>query len=338
MKTTIVKISKDDIYNNDDLKKCADILANGGVGAFPTETVYGLGGNGLSPDAVKKIYSAKGRPSDNPLILHISSIDMLHTIANNINEKSRKLIDAFWPGALTLIFDKKDIVPFETSGGLDTVAVRFPSNEIAKELIRLSNVPIAAPSANLSGKPSPTRFSHVEHDLLNKVDFIIDGGSCQNGLESTIIDCTRPTPVILRPGCITIDMIETIIGDVELDKSLLTGDAKKALAPGMKYTHYSPKAEVIIVDSKNIPARINYLAQNTHNKKVGILCEQKNVHLYDNEKYVIQILNDANLYHALRKFDFLNTDIVYAEMLENSNDNLAIINRLSKSASFNIIN
>ncbi len=338
MKTHIVKIEND--YYNDDLKKCANILLKDGIGAFPTETVYGLGGNGLSPTAVKKIYEAKGRPSDNPLILHISDLNMLNTITTNLNENSKKLIDAFWPGPLTLIFEKTDIVPNETSGGLKTIAVRFPKNEIAQTLIKLTGKPIAAPSANISGKPSPTRFSHVEYDLFNKVDFIIDGGNCSFGLESTIIDCTSNTPIILRPGSITKEMIESVIGNVMLDKSLLKSEySEKAIAPGMKYKHYAPNADVVLVKSLDVPKTINELALalKNENKKIGILCDISNVKNYDNQKYVVQVLDDNNLYHSLRKFDFLNVDIVYAEFLQENDANLALMNRLKKSANYNII-
>ncbi len=336
MKTLLVKIEND--YYNDDLKKCANLLLKDGIGAFPTETVYGLGGNGLSPTAVKKIYEAKGRPSDNPLILHISNLQMLETITKNINPTSKKLIDTFWPGPLTLIFEKTDIVPYETSGGLQTIAVRFPKNEIAQNLIRLTGKPIAAPSANISGKPSPTRFSHVEYDLLNKVDFIIDGGNSNFGLESTIIDCTKDTPIILRPGSITKEMIENVIGDVLLDKSLLKGEySKQAIAPGMKYKHYAPNADVVLVKSLNIPKTINELALENKNNKIGILCAVENAKKYDCTKYIVQFLDDNNLYHSLRKFDFLNVDMVYAEFLPENEENLALMNRLKKSANYNII-
>ncbi len=336
MKTFVVKIENNNY--NDDLKKCAKILLEDGIGAFPTETVYGLGGNGLSSNAVKKIYKAKGRPSDNPLILHISNLNMLCNIAKNINENSKKLIDAFWPGPLTLIFEKTSIVPYETSGGLETVAIRFPKNIVAQKLIELANKPIAAPSANTSGKPSPTRFSHVEFDLLGKVDFIIDGGTSNYGLESTIIDCTKNTPIILRPGSITKEMIQNVIGDVNFDKSLLKSEySKKAIAPGMKYKHYSPVADVILVKSLNVSACINKLALTNKNKKIGILCDKNNFDKYDQNKYTVQILNDSTLYHSLRKFDFLNVNIVYAEFLKESEENLALMNRLKKSANYNII-
>ncbi len=337
MKTYIVKINSDD-YNNEAFIKCANILLNDGVGAFPTETVYGLGANGLSPSAVKKIYKAKGRPSDNRLILHISVLEMLNTIASDINENSKKLIKAFWPGPLTLIFKKTNLVPEETSGGLNTVAVRFPKNEIAQQLIKATGKPIAAPSANISGKPSPTRFSHVEFDLLDKVDFIIDGGNSLYGLESTIVDCTRDIPIILRPGTITKQMIEHVIGATNLDQSLLKKqDSIKAIAPGMKYKHYSPVAEVILVKGYDTSSAIKKLISSQPDKKIGVLCDVSNFNKYDENRFNIQVLDESNLYHALRKFDFLKMDIVYAEFLNENDDTLALMNRLKKSANYNII-
>lgn len=339
--TQIVKINEfenENLKNNLDLQNCANILLNDGIGAFPTETVYGLGGNGLSPIAVKKIYEAKGRPSDNPLILHISDLEMLDQIAKNINENSLKLIDKFWPGPLTLIFEKTNLIPYETSGGLETVAVRFPKNKIAQELIRLTKNPIAAPSANISGKPSPTRFSHVEFDLLNKVNFIIDGGNTDFGLESTILDCTKKIPTILRPGSITKKMIEDVLGEVILDKALLKNEEViKPLAPGMKYKHYSPEADVILVKSLDNIKSINDLILENPNKKIGILCKKENLGFFDAKKYIVQALDDNSLYHTLRKFDFLNVDLVFAEFLEETDENLALMNRLKKSANNNII-
>ncbi len=337
MKTYIVKINSDD-YNSKSLKKCANILLNDGIGAFPTETVYGLGGNGLSPTAVKKIYSAKGRPSDNPLILHISNLKMLNSIVTDINENSKKLIDTFWPGPLTLIFKKSEIVPYETSGGLNTIAVRFPKNKIAQQLIEETGKPIAAPSANTSGKPSPTRFSHVEYDLFGKVDFIIDGGNSTYGLESTIVDCTNSIPIILRPGSITKKMIEEVIGNTNFDINLFHNkDIEKPISPGMKYKHYSPEAEVILIKSKDAVTSIKNLITQNSNKKIGILCNEKNISKYEEKNCVLQVLNESSLYHTLRKFDFLNVDIVYTEYLDENDENIALMNRLKKSANYNII-
>ena len=235
----------------ENLSKAAKIINDGGLVAFPTETVYGLGADGLNETAVKKIYVAKGRPSDNPLILHIQDKKEVLPLVLEINETAKKLMDTFWPGPMTLVFKKSAIVPSVISGGLDTVAIRLPENEIARELIALAKKPIAAPSANTSGKPSPTKASHVFDDLNNKIDMIIDGGSCNIGLESTVIDVTTLSPVILRPGGVTFEDIFEIFPDVTYDKHLtldVITDTVQPKSPGMKYKHYAPKGELYILD------------------------------------------------------------------------------------------
>ena len=226
------------------IKEAACILQKGGLVAFPTETVYGLGGDALRSEVSGKIYAAKGRPSDNPLIVHIADCQAVEELAMDISEDARRLMDAFWPGPMTLIFKKKECVPKETTGGLDTVAIRFPNHPVAMALIRESGVYIAAPSANVSGRPSPTKAEHVAEDLAGRIDMIIDGGSVEIGLESTIIDVSAEEPVILRPGYITKDMIEKVIAKVEIDKAILEEHMHENLvakAPGMKYKHYAPK-------------------------------------------------------------------------------------------------
>lgn len=257
----------------EELKDGAALICRGGLVAFPTETVYGLGGNAFDPEASRKIYAAKGRPSDNPLIVHISDLSELSGIAENVPPLALKLADAFWPGPLTMIFEKTDRVPKETTGGLDTVAVRMPAHAAALELIRLSGVPIAAPSANLSGHPSPTCAEHVIRDLSGRIDMIIDGGNCDIGVESTILDLTSDPPMILRPGYITREMLEEEIGTVTLDPAIaeleklsaaaepgrhltedLTDESSSGLrpkAPGMKYRHYAPKAPLTLVESSD---------------------------------------------------------------------------------------
>ena len=226
----------------------AQILKNDEIVAIPTETVYGLAGNGLSADAVKKIFKAKGRPNDNPLILHISSVDWLYRYAENVPDLALKLAEKFWPGPLTMIMSKKNIVPEETSGGLDTVAFRMPNNQWTLKLIEACDFPLAAPSANLSGLPSPTRAGYVYNDMKGKIPLIIDGGQCSYGLESTVIAFTENGVKILRPGGVTPEMLEQLCR-VEIDKAVTEGlkDGDKALSPGMKYKHYSPKAEVFMV-------------------------------------------------------------------------------------------
>lgn len=332
------------------INKASDIIKNGGLVAFPTETVYGLGADGLNPKAVKKIYQAKGRPSDNPLILHISSIDELYPLIKTINPLAKELINVFWPGPLTIIFEKSEIVPLSITAGLDTVAIRFPVNKIARAIIKKSKTPIAAPSANSSGKPSPTRASHVKFDLDGKIDMIIDGGACEVGLESTVIDVTQNIPIILRPGAITKEMIESVIGEVNIDKAIIgkPDTNLKPKSPGMKYKHYSPKAKIIIVDGKqeNVIKTINDFAKQAEleNKKVGIMATAQTKNLYDSAFEIFDIGDRnnlsaiaANLFKMFRKFDFLNVDIVYAESFEENNLGLAIMNRLKKAAGYNII-
>ena len=235
MNTKIITWNEERGFEADELAEAAQIIRDGGLVAFPTETVYGLGGNGLDPQASQKIYAAKGRPSDNPLILHIAKIDQLHEVVSEIPEAAATLAEAFWPGPLTMIFKKADCVPYETTGGLDTVAVRMPQHMGALQFLEEAGVPVAAPSANTSGRPSPTLAKHVKEDLDGKIDMIIDGGEVGIGFESTIVDVTEEIPVILRPGFITQKMLQEIVGEVQMDPALmqLSGD-QKPKAPGMK--------------------------------------------------------------------------------------------------------
>lgn len=245
IKTIISNIDKNNI-DEAEIKKQAKLLKEGNTVIFPTETVYGLGANALDENAVKKIYEAKGRPSDNPLIVHISSKEEVYKLANDISDKAKVLMSKFWPGPLTMIFKKKDIVPQRTSGGLDTVAIRMPSHKIARELIKQAGIPIAAPSANISGRPSPTKGEHVCAEMNGRVSGIVVGGDCNFGLESTVIDMTMDIPMILRPGSVTKEQLEVEIGQVLIDPSLENKeDVLKAKAPGMKYTHYSPNGDVL---------------------------------------------------------------------------------------------
>ena len=281
MKTIVAKVDLRQASSAEVIQTAAKILQEGGLVAFPTETVYGLGGNGLDSAACEKIYLAKGRPSDNPLILHISEIEELDRIVAEVSPQAKALMDAFWPGPLTMIFKKKDIVPAKATGGLDTVAVRFPNHPVARAIIRAAGLPIAAPSANSSGKPSPTRASHVEYDLNGKIDMIVDGGAAEWGLESTIVDVSDEIPMILRPGAVTKEMIEAVVGQVEIDPAILhkpTADFKPK-APGMKYTHYSPKAEVFLMKGEQtaVAERINAFAaaERAAGKKVGVMATEE---------------------------------------------------------------
>lgn len=249
MLTRMIKIENAD---DGQLKEAARILRAGGLVAFPTETVYGLGANGLDEEAARKIYAAKGRPSDNPLILHISSAEEILPLVQEVPEAAGKLMDAFWPGPLTMIFPKSGIVPYGTTGGLDTVAVRMPSDPVANRLIALTGLPIAAPSANRSGRPSPTTAEHVLQDMDGRIEMILDGGPVGIGVESTIVDVTGDVPVLLRPGAVTIEMLQETVGRVEIDPAITGPMAAGARpkAPGMKYRHYAPKAELVLVEER----------------------------------------------------------------------------------------
>jgi len=309
---------KTKLLNYDQLETAAEILRNGGIVAFPTETVYGLGANALDETAVAKIFAAKGRPSDNPLIVHISERDDVHKVACEVSETAKMLMDKFWGGPLTLVLKRQDCVPDIVTAGLDTVAVRMPSNKIALEIIRLAGVPIAAPSANISGKPSPTAFEHVKHDLNGRVDSIVDGGSCDVGLESTVIDMTREVPVILRPGGVSREQIEGVIGEIdfitneELDR--VTNSINRAVpAPGMKYKHYSPNAKVVICRDGDFPAA---------SEKIGILKFDEN-----NPEYAARIL-----FAKFREFDDLGVDVIYVSDVPNEGMWAAVRNRLYKAA------
>ena len=248
METKIEKIDKNKI-NEEIIEEAGMILKNGGLVAFPTETVYGLGADALKEEAAMKTYAAKGRPSDNPLIVHIAEYEDLRKIAVNIPAETDALAAHFWPGPLTMIFEKSEVVPYGTTGGLDTVAVRMPTDEVARALIRAAGGFVSAPSANTSGRPSPTLAEHVAEDLGGKIDMILDGGAVEIGLESTILDMTVTPPMILRPGAITAEMFEEVIGKVDVDETLLVAESEKApKAPGMKYRHYAPKAKLMIVE------------------------------------------------------------------------------------------
>lgn len=348
METKLIQISLE--HPEEELiQQAAEILQAGGLVAFPTETVYGLGGNGLDEEACRKIYVAKGRPSDNPLILHISRLDELRPIVREITPVAQKLIDAFWPGPLTMIFKKADIVPMTTTGGLDTVAVRFPSHLIAQKIIRAAGLPIAAPSANSSGKPSPTRASHVEFDLSGKIDMIVDGGAAEWGLESTIVDVSGGNVILLRPGAVTKEMIEQVVGMVEIDPAILSKPQAnlKPKAPGMKYTHYSPKAEVVLVKGSG-DAVLRYINEQcalhqTEGYKTGVMATEESKALYDAD--IVLSLGSrlrleevgSNLFKCLRKFDFLEVDKVYAEVFEETGEGLAIMNRLQKAAGYRMV-
>lgn len=343
------KIVKTEDGNEDEvIREAGEILKSGGLVAFPTETVYGLGGDALKEDAARRIYSAKGRPSDNPLIVHIADIGALDELASEIPECAYKLAEAFWPGPLTMIFKKKDIVPYGTTGGLDTVAIRMPSHPVAHRLIKDSGVYIAAPSANLSGRPSPTRAEHVIEDMDGRIDMIIDGGAIEIGIESTIVDVTCEVPMILRPGYVTADMIRDVLGDVCFDETVLAHTTVKGQpkAPGMKYRHYAPKAELTIFEGENekVVSKINELAVKYEydGLKVGILSSNENEHKYAHGEVVVVGSREnehevaAHLFDVLRHFDHIDVDVILSEGFSEDSFGQAVMNRLIKAAGHHI--
>lgn len=338
-----------DLKNTDDyssLKEAAKIIRAGGLVLFPTETVYGLGANGLDDTAVKNIFKAKGRSADNPLILHISDNDMLNTIATNISEIEQKLMDAFWPGPFTIILNRKPIVPDSVTASLDTVGIRMPSNKIANKLIAYSGVPIAAPSANISGRPSGTSISDIFDELSDRVDCIIDGGSTDVGLESTVVRVVDDIPIILRPGKITPQDIKDVAGNVQIDKHIFTKleDGEKVLSPGMKYKHYAPNSKCVLVYSDNNDSLVNKINEICSLYKTPlILSTSENVQYYK-DKLVIDIGSKFNLdeiakniFTDLRKVDKFNPDIVIIEGVKQDGLGLAIMNRLIRACSHNYI-
>ena len=324
------------------IRKAANLIRKGEVIAFPTETVYGLGANALDPSSVSKIYKIKGRPSDNPLIVHIADMKTFSTLVSEIPPKASRIISRFWPGPITLVLKKSKILPEITTGGLNTVAVRMPKNNVALELIKVSCLPIAAPSANISGKPSPTNASHVKDDLNGKIKLILDGGSTEIGIESTVIDMTQRTPVILRPGAISKESIEEEIGKVHSHKSLLglhrsTTNINKS--PGMKYRHYSPNAQVILVEGTEFNAKnkIIELTQKlkSQGKKVCVMTTSKSFELNaDKVQYMGKTLEAIarNLFANLREADKNNIDIIIVQGIQYNKAAFAIMNRLKKAA------
>lgn len=329
------------------IKQAAAVIRSGGLAAFPTETVYGLGANAHSPSAAKKIYAAKGRPSDNPLIIHIADLSDLGRAAEEIPRKARLLAEAFWPGPLTLVLKKKKEIPPETTGGLDTAAVRMPDHPAALALIRESGCLIAAPSANASGRPSPTLAVHVAQDLGGKIPVILDGGPTGIGIESTIVDMTQEPPMILRPGFITEQMLEAVIGTVRTDPGILGADfGQKPKAPGMKYRHYAPDADLILVEGAPdaVIGQINaWTAQrHTEQKKVGILASDQTAAAYRADTVLRMGSREdgtdaaKRLYAVLREFDERGVDVIYAECVAAPGIGQAVMNRLLKAAGYRI--
>ena len=346
IETKIIEIDPKNI-DRDKLRYATEILINGGTVAFPTETVYGLGANALDQEALNKIFQAKGRPSDNPLIVHISKKKDLYSLVREVPEGADLLMEKFWPGPLTLVFKKSQIVPDIVTAGLDTVAIRMPSHPIAKTLIEISGIPIAAPSANLSGKPSPTQAAHVIEDLSGKVDVIISGGSCSVGLESTVLDLTEDIPVILRPGGVTLEDLQEVLGNVRTDKGIEGDTTAIPKSPGMKYTHYAPRAEVVIItgEIKDIVATINNLKKESekNNLKVGIMATDETKDNYVDAVVLSMGSREKpesiaeNIFAILRRFDEKGVDIILTEGIEAKDIGHAVMNRLMKAAGYHVI-
>lgn len=347
MQTKIIYMDEDHI-DKKVLDEAGDVIKQGGLVAFPTETVYGLGGDALNSESSDKIYAAKGRPSDNPLIVHIADMEALDLIVEDIPEAAQKLAKVFWPGPLTMVFKKSDVVPYKTTGGLDTVAVRMPVHKVAREFIRSAGGYVAAPSANRSGRPSPTVAKYVKEDLDGAIEVIIDGGDVEIGLESTIVDVTSAQPMILRPGYITKEMLEEVLTKVEEDATLMRADTGQApKAPGMKYKHYAPKGELYIVKGKQDEV-IGYINEEVdrHSKlshKTGVIGTDHTIACYHAD--VVKSAGNreqestiaSRLYKILREFDDEEVQVMYSESFDGSGLGQAIMNRLLKAAGHKVI-
>ena len=324
------------------IEKAAELLRGGGIVAIPTETVYGLAGNALDGSVVKKIYEAKGRPSDNPLIVHISDFSQWADLVTEIPAAAKALAEKFWPGPLTVILPKSDIIPREVSGGLDTVAVRMPSDKIARSIIEKAGVPLAAPSANTSGKPSPTCAKHVISDLSGRVDAIVDGGDCDVGVESTVISLAVSPPRLLRPGGITPEMLTEILGEIEIDDAVYNKleEGKDAASPGMKYKHYSPKAEILLIKAE-LDAFVKYAEEN-RTPDSAVLCFEGEEKAMPIRSVTYGRRDDAlsqakSIFDALRTLDKIGADKVFARYPKSDGVGLAVFNRLIRAAGFNEI-
>ena len=347
METIVSKIThttEDDAI----IKKAGEIIRLGGLVAFPTETVYGLGADALNPEASSKIYAAKGRPSDNPLIIHICKLEDITRIVSDFPEKAKRLAKEFWPGPLTMVLPKADIVPKQTTGGLDTVAVRMPVDPIALSFIEAAGGYVAAPSANRSGRPSPTKAGYVVEDMEGRIEMVLDDGDVEIGLESTIVDLTGEVPMLLRPGFITHKMLEDVLGPVEVDRTILDGDClDKPKAPGMKYKHYAPKGELTIVtgEEQAVVSVINShsLEMNSQGEMVGVIATDETVGQYRAHSVKSVGMRDdevsiaRNLYRVLREFDDEGITVIYSESFANGGIGQAIMNRLLKAAGHKIL-
>ncbi|GAB6137284.1 L-threonylcarbamoyladenylate synthase [Halanaerobaculum tunisiense] len=337
------------LFNPSELEAAAELLQQGKLVAFPTETVYGLGANALDSQAVAEIFAAKGRPADNPLIVHIANQDKLSALTSSeLSDQARQLIEEFWPGPLTLVLPKSQAVPGITTGELATVAIRMPDHPLAQDLINQAGVPVAAPSANLSGRPSPTLASHVLNDLQGRISGVVDGGKTGLGVESTVIDLSSEVPTLLRPGGVTYEELQTVLDKVEIDSAVeatVGEQSKQALAPGMKYQHYSPEADVVVVEGSpdKISAQIKELIK-AHEGTIGVMATTELKHNYQAAAVVKEMGSrddigqiSRNIFSLLRELDELEVDKILVEGLPARGLGLAIMNRLRKAAGYNII-
>lgn len=341
MQTQIFKIT-DLEADKDKLKKAADILANGGLVAIPTETVYGLAADCLNEEAVKAIFQAKGRPSDNPLIVHLADVKDAEKYASELPETFYKLAERFCPGPLTMIVPKKECVPTATSGGLDTVALRFPSHPVAREIIRLCGKGLAAPSANRSGSPSPTEAEHCINDMFGRIDAVVDGGSCTIGVESTVVSLVGGKVRVLRPGAVTPEQIAEVTGEAEVDRAVTNkmNDNEQAASPGMKYKHYAPSCKVVIVCADDDGYR-RFINEKAEDNAYALCFEEDTAHI--NKHYVVlgreedELSQAQALFASLRKLDELGAEIAYARCPSQEGVGLAVYNRLLRAAAFRTI-
>lgn len=327
-----------------DIEAAGKMIASGGIVAIPTETVYGLGANALNPTAVKNIFLAKGRPQDNPLIVHISRPEQIVPLVQTVSQPAQKLMDVFWPGPLTIILPKTEQVPVETSGGLDTVAVRLPEHPVARAVIEAAGVPVAAPSANTSGLPSPTTAQRVIEDMDGKIDAVLDGGACRVGVESTVVSLAAPVPRLLRPGGVTLEQLEAVLGHVEVDPAVFARleEGEKAASPGMKYKHYSPRAEVVIIKS-SFPAYKQYVEDAAATEeRIYALCftgeeKQLSVPAFPYGAEHDEAEQARLLFDALRKLDDAGAKKVYARCPGRAGVGMAVYNRLIRAAAYQVV-
>ncbi len=339
METRIFKVTSE---YDEALDRAAEIIKRGGIVAIPTETVYGLAGNALDGAVTDKIYAAKGRPSDNPLIVHISDISQWAPLVKEIPESALALASEYWPGPLTVILPKSEIVPDKVSGGLSTVAVRMPSDKVARRIIEKSGVPLAAPSANTSGKPSPTSAKYVIEDLMGKVDAVVDAGDCSVGVESTVISLCETPPRLLRPGGITAEMLTEVLGEIVIDDAVFNklAEGQRAASPGMKYKHYSPDAQVVIIKG-SFESYNKFIEENKTENTVALCFEGEekslSVRCVTYGKRNDPSSQAKNIFDSLRKVDELGADKVFARYPETDGVGMAVFNRLVRAAAFNII-